>query len=64
MLRAELCLRTNRKKEALAALRKGLALDPRDYLIRKQIWCVEHPERFYEGEVDYRWQQKMTREGR
>ncbi|MCA9322866.1 MAG: hypothetical protein KDB53_19150 [Planctomycetes bacterium] len=56
MIRADLCLRLARKDEALAALRAGLALEPGDYIIRKQIWCLEHPEKFYEGAVDYGWQ--------
>ena len=25
-------------------------------IIHKQIWAVEHPDKFYEGNVDYGWQ--------
>jgi hypothetical protein len=41
---------------ALAELQQGTALDPDNWLIRKQGWAVENPQAFYEGEVDYRWQ--------
>ena len=41
---------------ALDELQKGSALDPDNWLIRKQGWAVENPEAFYEGEVDYQWQ--------
>ena len=49
--------------EALALWRQGLELDPDNYLIRKQIWAVENPERFYEGDVDYTWQQEQLARG-
>ena len=52
-----------RVEAALAHWRRARGLDPDNYLIRKQIWAVEHPEKFYEGEVDYDWQaQQMARE--
>ena len=41
---------------ALAELRQGTALDPDNWLIRKQGWAVENPQAFYAGEVDYQWQ--------
>ncbi len=55
--------REGRIGEALARWRQGLELDPDNYLIRKQIWAVENPERFYEGDVDYDWQQKQIATG-
>ncbi len=64
MIRADLALRRGEKSEALEALKAGLELDPEDWLIHKQIWCVEHPERFYEGGVDYRWQRKTIQNER
>ena len=45
---------------ALASWREALALDPGNYIIRKQIWAVENPDRFYTGEVDYAWQREQT----
>ena len=55
--------RTGRIEEALARWRQGLELDPDNYLIRKQIWAVENPDRFYEGDVDYSWQSEQLARG-
>lgn len=43
---------------ALAAWRQALELDPENWLIRKQIWALDAPERFYEGEIDWAWQRR------
>ena len=40
--------------------RRGRDLDPGNYLIRKQIWAVENPDKFYNGDVDYDWQREQT----
>ncbi len=49
--------------EALAVWRKALALDPDNFLIRSQIWVLEHPERFYPA-VDREWQElQLVKEG-
>lgn len=40
---------------ALASWRAALAADPASLVIRKQIWAVEHPERFYPT-IDWAWQ--------
>ena len=50
-------------KEALALWRKGVALEPDNYVIRKQIWAVEHPDKFYVGDVDYDWQKEQLSKG-
>ena len=55
--------RQGRVEEAVVLWRRGLALDPGNYIIRKQIWAVESPERFYAGEVDYAWQREQTAKG-
>ncbi len=55
--------RAGRIVEALALWRQGLELNPGNYLIRKQIWAVENPERFYRGDVDYDWQQEQMAKG-
>jgi hypothetical protein len=48
---------------ALALWREALALDPENFLIRSQIWALEHPERFWPT-VDREWQeQQLLREG-
>ena len=49
-------LEVGKKEEAMAEWRKALALDPQNWIIHKQIWAVEHPDKFYEGNVDYGWQ--------
>ena len=52
-------LEIGKKEEAMAEWRKALALDPQNWIIHKQIWAVEHPEKFYEGNVDYNWQKQQ-----
>lgn len=55
--------RDGRTADALAAWREALALDPDNFLIRSQIWAVEHPERFYPA-VDREWQElQLLKEG-
>ena len=55
--------RAGKVEEALARWRQGMQLNPKNFLIRKQIWAVEHPERFYEGDVDYSWQKEQMARG-
>ena len=50
-------------EEALSLWRQGVALEPDNYVIRKQIWAVEHPDRFYAGDVDYDWQKEQLSKG-
>lgn len=52
-------LEQGKKAEAVAELKRAFRLDPENWLIRKQLWAVEHPEAFYEGNVDYAWQKKQ-----
>jgi hypothetical protein len=47
------------RKQALAEWRKGLAYEPDNWIIRKQIWAIEHPDKFYRGEVDFDWQREQ-----
>ena len=49
-------LEGGKKQEAVAEWQKALALDPQNWIIHKQIWAIEHPDKFYEGAVDYGWQ--------
>ena len=51
--------REQRVDEAMELWRQGLALEPSNYIIRKQIWAVENPDRFYSGDVDYDWQREQ-----
>lgn len=53
----------DRMEEALASWRAALALDPPNFTVRKQIWMVEHPEKFYPT-IDFGWQkEQLEREG-
>ena len=45
-------------EEAAAAWRKALRYDPDNFVIRKQIWALLHPERF-SGQIDYAWQREQ-----
>ncbi|MFQ5808886.1 MAG: tetratricopeptide repeat protein, partial [Armatimonadota bacterium] len=56
-----LLLSQGRTDEAVAEWRRALALDPENWIIHKQIWAVENPDRFYEGSVDYGWQKQELR---
>jgi tetratricopeptide (TPR) repeat protein len=47
-----------RTGEALASWRAALALDPPNFTVRKQIWMVEHPEKFYPT-IDFAWQKEQ-----
>src|SRR3954470_3825192 len=48
---------------ALRLWREALEQDPANFLIRSQIWALEHPERFWPT-VDREWQeQQLMREG-
>ncbi len=38
--------------------------DPENFVIRKRLWAVEHPERFYEGAVDFAWPRAQLASGR
>jgi tetratricopeptide (TPR) repeat protein len=49
--------------EALASWRAALQLDPANFTVRKQIWMIEHPEKFYPT-IDFDWQkEQLVREG-
>ena len=55
-------LRQGDRTGAAAAWREALAADPENYVVRKQIWAVEHPERFYPT-IDWAWQKaQLARE--
>ena len=50
------------KETALTILKNALKLDTGNYLIRKQIWHVEFPEKFHPT-IDWGWQrEQMARE--
>ena len=43
--------------------REGIAVEPDHWNMRKQLWAIEHPERFYDGAVDYGWQKEQVEQG-
>jgi hypothetical protein len=48
---------------AVGAWRDALRTDPDNFVIRKQIWAVEHPERFYPA-IDAAWQKEQLAQER
>jgi len=46
---------------ALAQLKAARSLDQENWLVRKQIWALEHPDRFYNGRVDFDWQREQLK---
>jgi tetratricopeptide (TPR) repeat protein len=59
----EALYRQGQVDEAIAEWRKAVALEPDNYIIRKQIWAVQNPDRFYAGDVDYGWQDEQLKKG-
>ncbi len=57
-------LRQGRKRQALVELKKALEFDKGNWIIHKQIWAIEHPEKFYDGKVDYDWQKSQIEQGK
>lgn len=49
---------------AKAVWRAGIEVEPDHWNMRKQLWAIEHPERFYDGKVDYDWQNEQIQQGR
>jgi tetratricopeptide (TPR) repeat protein len=55
--------RQGQAAESLAWWRQALARDPGNFIIRKQIWLAENPERFGDA-IDFAWQkEQLAREG-
>lgn len=54
-------LSRKRTDDAVAALKKAIALDPENRVIPKQIWVLQNPEKFYDGPIDKEWQKQQPR---
>jgi tetratricopeptide (TPR) repeat protein len=55
-------LQQGQKDAALAKLKQARDLDPENWRIRKQIWAIENPEKFYTGaSPDYDWQNEQLK---
>jgi hypothetical protein len=44
-----------RVDEAVAEWQAALRIDPRNFVVRKQIWAARHPEKFHPT-IDFAWQ--------
>jgi tetratricopeptide (TPR) repeat protein len=49
------------RDKALAALKQAWAIQPDNWIIRKQIWAVEHPEQFYPA-INPEWQRERIQQ--
>lgn len=54
--KASIAVKTGDRQEAVKLLKVAYTLEPDNHIIRKQLWALEHPERFYDGEIDHKWQ--------
>ena len=44
--------------QAVVLLKKAWAIEPQNWIIRKQIWAIEHPEEFYPA-INPNWQREQ-----
>ena len=57
---ADALLRQGKTNEALVKLSQARDLDAGNWRIRKQIWALEHPDRFYgTNGIDWDWQKEQ-----
>lgn len=61
--RAGAAVRRGERAEAIRLLKQAYPLEPDNYIIRKQLWAIEHPEKFYGAEIDYDWQKQQLEQG-
>lgn len=59
-LKASKYLKIHEKKKALEELNLAFDLDPENWLIRKQRWALENPDKFYDGDIDTEWQRDLV----
>ncbi|MBV7338609.1 tetratricopeptide repeat protein [Chloroflexi bacterium TSY] len=55
--------RAGNAQSAIEEWRKAIKLEPDNWIIRKQVWAMENPERFYAGPVDFDWQREQIANG-
>lgn len=63
-LAASTAIRRGERDEAIRLLKLAFPLEPDNLIIRKQLWAIEHPERFYSGDIDRDWQREQLEMGR
>ena len=56
-------VRRGDRQEAIKLLKLAYPLEPDNYIIRKQLWAIENPEKFYGDEIDYAWQREQLAQG-
>jgi hypothetical protein len=56
-------LRAGNTDAARAKWREASVLDPGNYVVHKQLWSIENPERFYGEKVDMDWQKEQLAQG-
>ena len=56
-------LRGGEVTEACAKWREASTLDPGNYVVHKQLWSIENPEKFYGDKVDMAWQKDQLAHG-
>ncbi len=57
---ATVCLDHGERDKALAVLKQAWALEPENWIIRKQIWAIEHPDQFYPA-INTDWQKEQIK---
>ena len=57
---AAIHLAEGRREKALEALKQARAVEPDNWIIRKQIWSIEHPEQFYPT-IHTDWQKEQIK---
>jgi peroxiredoxin len=64
-LSGQVLLQQEKREAALACFRQASQLDPENWRIRKQIWAIENPDKFYTKQnPDYRWQKEALEKER
>jgi len=58
----QVMLQQGQKDAALTKLKQARDLDPDNWRIRKQIWAIENPDKFYSGKSpDFGWQSEQLK---
>jgi hypothetical protein len=52
-------LTRKRIDDAVGFLKQALQIDPESKVLPKQIWALQHPEKFYSGPIDKEWQKQQ-----
>ncbi|MFN8007149.1 MAG: redoxin domain-containing protein [Terriglobia bacterium] len=58
--RGAVALRLRKVREAISLWKRAFAIEPNNWVIRKQLWALENPERFY-PRIDHNWQNEQIR---